>query len=152
MVPAVGSWREVAAQVAQRAPVEEPPSETYGLPAPLVASLRMLDTLPPPRRIERPECWRAVVNDALRIAREGWAAKAMRLGWTEHDLFGVGPVDDREFAGLAVWLVGRPLVSITLDRAMARGGDAFCSVFVRGGPGHGTQPTIAPVLLWEFGR
>jgi hypothetical protein len=142
----------MAAQALARQDAADPPPAEYGLSAELVSSLRDLQAMVPPAKIENAAHWRPVVADALRIAREGWAARALTLGWSVYDLWGVGPVDDWEFSGLAVWLAGRPLVRLDADHALAGGSDTFCSVFVRGGPGHGTQPTIAPVLLWEFGR
>ncbi|MEG8026372.1 hypothetical protein QP162_22000 [Sphingomonas aurantiaca] len=145
------SWREMATRALAMDADERPPAE-YGLSPELTADLRRLQALLPPAKIANAAHWRPVVTDALRVAREGWAAKAIGLGWSVHDLFGVGPRDDWEFSGLAVWLAGRSLVSLNADYALAGGDDTLCSTFIRGGMGHGTHPNIAPVLLWEFGR
>ncbi|TCP36536.1 hypothetical protein [Sphingomonas sp. BK235] len=149
----MSSWRDVAAAAAeQRQQLAPPEPETYGLAPDLIRSLRELDQSPPPRRLEDARQWRPVVRDALRIVREGWAARALTLGWSHHDLFGIGPVDDWEFSGLAVWLNGRPLLSLDDATASAGGESRFGSIFIRGGMGHGTHPTVTPVLLWEFAR
>jgi hypothetical protein len=151
----MGSWRDVAAAVAQRQLPEanSVAVENFGLPDDLAAALRRLETLPPPRKVERAANWRGVVADAMTIARDRWAAKAMALGWTAGDLFGIGPRDDWDFQGLAVWLEGRRIVLLDDKQAIVAGdpGD-HRSAFVRGGMRHGTHPTIVPVMLWEFGR
>lgn len=151
----MGSWRDVAAAVAQR---QQPdanaiPIENFGLPNDIAASLRRLETLPPPRTLERATNWRGVVADAMTIARDRWAVKAMALGWTAGDLFGIAPRDDWDFQGLAVWLEGRRIVMLDGQRVIVAGkaGD-YRSSFERGGPRHGTQPIITPVMLWDFGR
>ena len=148
----MSSWRDVAAAVAQRQqPAIEPSAaETFGLPNDLAAAL---ETLPPPRKLQHTANWRGVVADAITIARDRWAAKAMALGWTAGDLFGIGPRDDWDFQGLAVWLSGRRIVMLDAERVIVAGdsGDSR-SAFVRGGMRHGTHPTITPVMLWDFGR
>ncbi|WP_305171856.1 hypothetical protein [Sphingomonas aurea] len=137
------------AQPDPEAPVEA--VEAFGLPAHLSADLRRLERLPAPRAIQRVENWREVVADAMRLARGGWAASALALGWTAADLFGVGSRDSWDCEGLAVWLRGRSLLLIDEHRAVAEGG-AGREAFVRGGMGHGTHPTVTPIMLWEFGR
>lgn len=152
MAAPVPSWREMAAQTLPDATEPAAPAD-YGLDAELVANLRRLRLMLPPAKIERAENWRAVVADALTIAREGWAATALALGWTASDLFGVGPVDSWDFEGLAVWLRGRRIVLLDDRRAVVEGdGGDYRSTFIRGGMQHGTHPTIEPVMLWEFGR
>jgi hypothetical protein len=145
----VPNWRELAATVRQHDAA--PARSISGLPASIDRSLALLKILPPPTRLEHPHYWRGVVDDALSIADEGWAAIALACGWSVADLFGVGPRDDWEFAGLAVWLNGRSIVTINAEWAIAgEGKQRF--YFVRGSMGHGTHPTVTPVLLWEFGR
>ncbi len=150
----MGSWRDVAAAVARRHEQDAPSPaavESFDLPADLAASLRALEFMPAPRRVEQPENWREIVRDALVIARSGWAAKAIALGWSASDLFGIGPRDDWEFSGLAVWLRGRAIVVLDGQCAIVADGDRRAA-FNRGGMGHGTHPTITPVMLWEFGQ
>jgi hypothetical protein len=152
----MSNWRNVAASVladGDRQRVHELPTENFGLPNDLAAALRRLETLPPPRKLERTANWAGVVDDAMTLSRDRWAAKAMALGWTAGDLFGIGPRDDWDFQGLAVWLDGRRIVMLDDKRAIAADASgAGRSAFERGGPRHGTQPTIEPVLLWDFGR
>jgi hypothetical protein len=148
------NWRTVAAEVMKDAvaPALPPAPEDFGLPHDLAAALRRLETLQPPRKIERSENWQGVVAGAMMLAREGWAAKALALGWTAGDLFGVGARDDWDFQGLAVWLDERRIVMLDESQAIARGDDVTRSTFIRGGIRHGTHPTVTPVMLWEFGR
>jgi hypothetical protein len=151
----MGSWRDVAAAVAQRQqpPAEPAPIENFGLPDDLAAALRRLEALPPPQKLDRAANWRGVVADVMTIARDRWAAKAMALGWTAGDLFGIGPRDDWDFQGLAVWLDGRRIVMLDDKQAIVAGDlRDERSAFVRGGMRHGTHPTVTPVMLWEFGR
>lgn len=150
----MGSWRDVAAAVVQRReqPAVLPPvAETFGLPNHLAASLRVLEYMPAPRKIEQADSWRGIVRDALGIARGGWAANAIALGWSPGDLFGIGQRDDWEYSGLAVWLRGRSIVLLDQQRAIVADSD-HRAAFIRGGMGHGTHPTVTPVMLWEFGR
>jgi hypothetical protein len=150
----MGSWRDVAAAVAQRQePVRPNSGASFGLPDNLAASIHRLETLPPPRKLEHPENWPGVVADALTIAREGWAAKALALGWTAGDLFGIGARDDWDFQGLALWLNGRRILMLDAKHAIVAGNQAdYRSAFTRGGMRHGTHPTVTPVMLWDFGR
>jgi hypothetical protein len=141
----------MAAQaIAEPRDVIEASLPEYGLDAALLANLRRLRVLPPPARVDS-SAWRAAVEDALSIARDSWASSALALGWSAHDLFGIGPRDDWEFSGLAVWLRGRSVILLNDRRAIASDGNRH-HAFERGGIGHGTQPSIAPVMLWEFGR
>lgn len=148
----MSNWRDVAAAAVNRHAEPAPKQRRYDLPEDLVTGLRLLEHLPIPPKLEQPTSWRPVVADALRLADEGWAARAVALGWSLHDLFGIGPTDDWEFSGLAVWLAGRTMVTLDSATAIASGENSLSSVFIRGGMGHGTHPTIAPVLLWEFAR
>lgn len=149
----MASWRDVAAQVMEQpVPALAPPEpDHYGLAAELYGHLARLKRLSPPPKIATQDNWAGVVSDALRLAQEGWAVKAIALGWSWADLFGVGPADDYEFAGLAVWINGRSIAA--LDERLAivieRGKR---DTFIRGGLGHGTHPTVEPVLLWGLGR
>jgi hypothetical protein len=90
------------------------------LPADCVNGLSRLQSMPRPRLL-RPDRWPAAVSNALLLARDGWAAKALALGWTDLDLFGAVPDADGDPAGdgLAVWLAGRKLLALTADYAVA---------------------------------
>ncbi|MCA1653676.1 MAG: hypothetical protein ABR588_05955 [Sphingomicrobium sp.] len=98
-------------------------------------------------RLRRPEAWPAVVSDALGLARYGWAAKALALGWSPFELFGAVPdaTSDPAADGLAVWLAGRKLLAITADYAAADDGDGGRSYFNR-------REAHGAVLLWDLGR
>jgi hypothetical protein len=148
----MGNWRDVAAAAANRQAEPAKARHTYDLPTDVVTGLRLLDRMQAPPGLENPASWRPVVADALRLSNEGWATQALELGWSRHDLFGVGPTDDWEFSGLAVWLAGRTIVTLDGACAVAASGHGFGSIFIRGGMGHGTHPTVTPVLLWEFAR
>ncbi|MDB5583378.1 MAG: hypothetical protein JWR80_8554 [Bradyrhizobium sp.] len=151
----VNSWRDMAADImAAKRPSPDAPApaepERFALPDDLREGVSRLAVMRPPR-ITRPEIWGEVVADALRLVQEGWASHALSLGWSGGDLFGIGPKDDWEFEGLAVWLRSRKLVMIDAATAVVMDG-AKHAYFERGGPGHGRMPTIAPVMLWNFGR
>ena len=148
----MGSWRDVAAAAQQQAPQPAPTIENFGLPDDLAAALRRLETLSPPRKIENAGGWHRVVADALRLARDRWAAKALAMGWTAADLFGVGPRDDWDFQGLAAWLDGMRIVMLDDAQAISTDDAGKHRYFIRGGMRHGSHPTIAPVMLWDFGR
>lgn len=139
------SWREMAAAVLEQPAAAQSWPDTFGLDAGLAAGLRRLDAMPVPHVVGR-GAWRPIVDDALRIARDGWAASALALGWSEDDLFGIGSHDDLKFAGLAVWLRGRTILVVDEARAIVADGDrraAFNRRNLRG---------VMPVMLWQFGR
>ena len=94
----MASWRELAAAAAAKAPGQSSPPtrDDWGLEPRLAASLRGLEELPPPPRINSREVWGEVVRDAMRLAREGWAATAIGMGWDAADLFATGPNNDGE--------------------------------------------------------
>jgi hypothetical protein len=91
-----------------------------GLPGTVSAGLRLLDSDQPPKGVD-PVAWRESVTDAHRLEADGWAGKALGLGWTALDLFGAvaersgDPWGD----GLAVWLGKRKLLALTADKAIA---------------------------------
>lgn len=94
------------------------------LPADMGAGLIRLSAAKAPRHIPDKR-WRTMVRDALGLA-DIWAGKAVALGWSAVDLFGVNPAPgtrlDRD--GLATLLDGRPVVAVTADAAalMSPGG------------------------------
>jgi hypothetical protein len=72
----MSKWRDVAAAVMAQPEAPPEPQEIFGLPSGLAASLRRLDAAAAPRIFGR-SGWRPVVDDALRLASEGWAASAL---------------------------------------------------------------------------
>ncbi len=152
------SWREVAAslldpQGAGPAPAPAPPQpQRYSdLPANIAEGLERPSHYPAHRFRGDAEAWARVVDDAHALALDGWASKALALGWSAHDVFGIGKRDSLDFAGLAVWLKGRRIVVLNADRAVVRDrGGMAC--FERGSWGHGRDASEPPVLLWQFAR
>lgn len=161
----MASWRDLVAEIradaatpvpapSDAADIAQPPTEatdcTAGLPDELQEGLSRLEHMPAPKRLARSEVWPTIVADALRLAREGWAEKALALGWTPADLFGCGSQDSWDFEGLAVWLDGRTIALIDADTALTRDGERT-SVFYR--PDHRPrQAGLKIVPLWQFGR
>jgi len=109
-----------------------------------------LSHLSPPK-VHNRAAWFEVVQDAQRLVSEGWADRALDLGWTAGDLFGVGQRDSHDFAGLAVWLEGRRIIVMDETIAVARD-ERGRATFNRRGFGHGKDVRQPPVLLWQFGR
>lgn len=147
----MASWRDMAAQVlAEGAPEAAPAPTASPIKSEIANGLVQLEGRRTPRGCREAE-WRRIVADAKRLAHEGWAEQALALGWSMTDVFGIGPVDDWEFSGLAVWLQSRSIVLLDADCAISKEGDTrHC--FNRGGLGHGKQPAVVPVLLWHFRR
>ena len=120
----------------------------WGLPPDLADALRRLENMPPPAKVNDREVWGAVVRDALSLARDGWAAKALALGWEASDLFATGPEHSDQRNCLSVWLAGRKLAAMTEWKARTVCGAWFYrEAFMREG-----APRAAPVWLWNFGR
>lgn len=155
------NWRRLAAEAKVGKAVNSTPAERdvdhasdedWGLPADLAKNLHRLKLMTAPRRLQRFEMWQAVVMDALRLAADGWASRALALGWTPIDLFGTGREDSHDYSGLAVWLEGRTLLLLEADVAVARTQAGRRAYFHRGGLQHGANVDHPPVFLWEFGR
>ncbi len=115
------------------------------IPAPCADGLRRLRSMPSPRLV-RPDAWPRVVSDALRLARDGWASKALALGWSPLDLFGAvtDSLGDPAGDGLAVWIAGRKLLAMTADYAVVEDGPGGRSYFNR-------RESEGAVLLWAIG-
>lgn len=116
------------------------------LPDTVSKGLVLLVNAPAPR-LRRADVWPQVVNDALRLASEGWADQALKLGWTELDLFGAvtdegaDSIDD----GLAAWLEGRTILALCDRFAVVDDGNGARSYFYRGGRDRSAH-------LWDLGR
>lgn len=113
----------------------------------VTAGLEQLATIRPPR-LTRPELWSAIVADALRLAADGWAAHALRLGWSPLELWGCSP--DRggnpNHEGLAVWLDGRRVLLIDDATCIVESGPDARSVF------HRRSVAAGGVFLWNLGK
>jgi hypothetical protein len=112
----------------------------------LVQGLAILALAAAPR-LRRPEVWPQVVDDARRLAADGWAAQALRLGWMPLHLFGAMPDREGDPAcdGLAVKLSGRRVLAICSSFATVEDDNGGRSYLHRGTPS-GAR------LLWELGR
>jgi hypothetical protein len=119
-------------------------------PMPLAPAIRdgliLLRSMRTPR-LAQPDRWPVAVADALLLARDGWVAKALALGWSPIDLFGAVPDADGDPAGdgLAVWLAGRKLLALTANYAVVDDGNGGRAFFNR-------REAEGAVLLWSFGR
>jgi hypothetical protein len=142
----MASWREMAA-AALAEPVPPPVAYTGAIPSALAAGLRSLAARTPPRRADPAE-WRCVVQDAQRLALDGWVATALALGWSEADLFGIGKNGSDEWLSLAVWLAGRTVVLMDDHRAFT----ADDAVYYLERWERPNTAFAAPVMLWEVGR
>jgi hypothetical protein len=89
-----------------------------------------------------PDVWPGIVADALRLAEDGWAEKAIALGWDPMHLWGAHLHDP----GLAVWLRCRRIVMLDAACCAVSDGPGAWSHFTRRQPAEGT------VYLWEYGR
>lgn len=105
-----------------------------------------LSRMPCPPRVD-PHCWRQVVVDCQRLVAEGWAEKALGLGWTALDLFGAvtDPAGDPEAEGLAVKLAGRKVLAICASFATVENGPN-ARAFIYRGTNEGAR------LLWALSR
>lgn len=146
MVQPMGNWRQsAAAALADTAPTYIRTS-AYGLPTAIEAGLRALAKQKPPRLASHDE-WHATVADAIRLASEGWATTALSMGWTEHDVFGIGPHGSNEWLSLAVWIAGRSIVAMDDHRALT-----VDDVYYLERWGRPNTTFVDPVMLWEIGR
>lgn len=116
---------------------------TASLPAHLIAGLDRLCGRPVPRGLCA-EAWQESRENALALASQGWAGKALALGWSHLDLFGGAVSGCHTADGLAVWLAGRELVALA---------ESFAVAVDRHGNRHFFNRPRAPGarLLWTLG-
>lgn len=161
----MGKWAELAAKmegadVADMAisanrvllphsPAPNGPNGPIGqdvLPPVLAQGLNDLRTMAVPR-ISLPAAWPEIVSDAVRLASEGWAAQALRLGWNPLHLWGcareIGGNEDQ--LGLAVWMAGRRVLLLDEQSCILGDGPRTYAVCNR-------RPMPGAVLLWQLGR
>lgn len=145
-VPVKHNERQKTAKNGPCFTVSFPMGETHetSLPDDLVAGVRRLKVMRPPRLL-KPDAWPIAVADADLLLASGWAAKAIALGWTPLDLFGVvpDPHGDPAGDGLAVWLGGRRLIALCGTYAVVDDVGGGRSYFNRKQAG-------GAVLLWEL--
>lgn len=122
------SWRDYAspapavcangAKSPESSPTGRNGTNGTALPPALAAGLVRLSGMAVPSGCD-PERWVVARNDAARLVSDGWAALALRLGWSALDLFGAAWGEaDGEADGLAVWLDGRTLRALSDDFAV----------------------------------
>lgn len=120
-------------------------SQVAPLPADIGAGLDRLRAMRCPKGLD-PLAFRVATLAALGLARDGWAAKALALGWSPLDLFGAvtDATGDAYSNGLAVWLAGRRVLAICATHAIVEDGEgrAYFNRIDRSGAR----------LLWELGR
>lgn len=121
-------------------------SET-SLPADLMDGLAKLRSGWQPRKVDAAE-WGAVVDDVRRLVVEGWAANALALGWSPHDVFGIGPGGSNDWLSLCVWLGGRTVTMMDDHRAFTEEGP----VYYLERWGRPNTVFVEPIFLWELGR
>lgn len=120
-------------------------SET-SLPPAIVVGVAKLRSGWQPCKVDGGE-WRAVVGDVRRIVADGWAEQALALGWSPHDVFGIGPGGSNEWLSLAVWLAGRTITMMDDHRAFTDEGP----VYYLERWGRPNTVFVEPIFLWEMG-
>jgi hypothetical protein len=79
--------------------------------------LARLDAAAPPCDIS-PKRWLRFIDDCVRFFDDGWATRAVALGWGPLDLFGcdrIKPFARLDRAGLLCVIDGRKLLALTGD-------------------------------------
>jgi hypothetical protein len=154
----MGRWSDLAARMRAADEAENNRSNSHNSPAvapiapnvPIVpgvlppsisAGLEQLRTQPAPR-LSLPQVWPQIVDDAHRLASEGWAEKALSLGWSALHLWGA----HLETPGLAVWLCGRRIALLGDSSCTVISSPERRSIFNLRPPAEGT------CFLWEYGR
>lgn len=157
----MGKWLDLAARleadggdnrdVRDNSPAFPPnvpivPNVPASLPPSVVEGLAQMANAPAPRLIV-PDAWPVAVADALRLASDGWAEKALALGWSELDLFGAVPDrnGDPYADGLAVKLGGRSILALCASFATVTSGGTGRAYLYRGN-------NERAVLMWALGR
>jgi hypothetical protein len=104
-----------------------------GLPPEIAQGLADLCSMPPPAGFTT-ERWEAAVDQAARFADE-WGAKALALGWTPEELFGLHPIAAaarHDVMGLAFALQpGQRMLSLTDDSAVIESASGSRNTFRR---------------------
>ena len=63
------------------------------------------------------------MDDAEALLRDGWAARALALGWHPLELYGADVDGGNQYNGLAVWLDRRRIVVLDNTLAIIRDGE-----------------------------
>jgi hypothetical protein len=118
-----------------------------GAPGVWAEALARLDPACPPCDIS-PMRWLRFIDDCGRFLDEGWADRAMALGWGPLDLFGCNR--DKPFARISqaglLWLLeGRKLLALTADTAAIATQSGGKLTFYR------RELETGGVLTWQLG-
>jgi len=138
----------LAANVLAEDAKADQPAQSGGLPPEIVRGLAQLAVRPVPR-VRDVEAWLEIVADAQRLVTEGWAERALALGWAPRDLFGVGKNHSDEFEGLAVWLCGRRILLLDEHGVIATD-ERSRFHYSRQGLSRGFAGEVEVVPLWRF--
>ena len=113
--------------------------DEWGLPDGIRAKLARLSLLPPRKITLTQPLWAALVCDTMLFAKRGWAAKAMALGWSELELFGIAP---RGWQGVTSRLIGREVLGLDARKIAVKDGRHVAQL---------PRETLAPgaVPIWE---
>lgn len=120
-------------------------SET-GLPQVVTDGIVKLRSGWQPRKVNIAE-WRAVVGDVDRMVAGGWAENALALGWSPHDLFGIGAGGSDQWLSLSTWLCGKTVTMMDDHRAFTDEGP----VYYLERWGRPNTVFVEPIFLWEYG-
>lgn len=116
--------------------------DSWGLPSGIRDGLARLCLVPPRKDLMPQPLWAALVCDTVLFAKRGWAAKAMALGWSDLELFGIAP---KGWQGLTSRLIGREVLGLDARKVAVKEGRRVA---------HLPRETLAPgaVPIWEAGK
>lgn len=144
---AVRSIRSIRSNDRVDSPPNDPngPNRTASLPEPFSRGLAALRSMPAPR-MKQPEFWPIIVRDCVSLETNGWASRALALGWHPLNLWGVseavGGIADLE--GLGVWLCGRRILLLDASSCIVADSSHSRAIF------H-CRPMEGATLICEFG-
>lgn len=100
---------------------------------------------PPPRAVKGwLDVWSRVVADAQWLVNDGWAERALLLGWEPLHLFGIRPDEDSDARpGIAVWLNGSRHIGLMDERSAITRVDDLRRCF-------NCRSTDGAVFLWDL--
>jgi hypothetical protein len=138
--------RDVSPSIRPNVPNVPNVPQSLSLPLAVARGLATLPGMACPHDLNSAR-WPVAVADAVKLGGDGWAAKAIALGWSDLDLFGVVAAfdGDPDADGLAVKLGGRGLLAI-------------CGTFATVDPGSGGRLYLhrgnndGARLLWTPGH
>jgi len=120
-------------------------NDVRDISAEFLAGIEYLKTGPRPP-IDPRDDWAAIITQAEYLAVSGWAGRAIALGWSPLEVFGVSPRIGAypEKYGLTIWL-GKRRVACLDARSVVATINGERHMFTR-------FDATGNVLLWELGR